>query len=390
MARVSVSAIRTWMTAVLAATMCSYSSAQDLSLLDDGSAVMPLIRPWRMGPPQAELGASAVGLPFFTLGLTSLGNRILPITFLGDNPLVPGRGTTSIPTLVVPLNVVFQDGSGTLDAGPIVTNTLQSPVFSAAAFSAGSTNLGVTQYGDAVQRAQFWAFTSPSGISPDYHVLLAPTLLPSITINVPAASGHISRTASGNLPLGRVDDAFWEPVIFNLLKVIGATADRAVVFLAANIGLYINAPANCCILGYHDSTSGAAVTAQTWMFASWLSPGIFSRFQDVVGLSHEVSEWLNDPFVGSPSLTQVPGVNWVAPYILPGQGGACQINFETGDAVEALNNGVFPIDSNGLTYHLQDSVFIWWFLHTTPSPAVNGMYTMTGVFSTPSTLCGPG
>ena len=72
-----------------------------------------------------------------------------------------------------------------------------------------------------------------------------------------------------------------------------------------------------------------------------------------------MSEWINDPFVAALGINQIPGVNWVAPYLLPGQGGACQVNFETGDAAEALSNGVFAIvGDNGFTYHLQDSVFV--------------------------------
>jgi hypothetical protein len=131
--------------------------------------------------------------------------------------------------------------------------------------------------------------------------------------------------------------------------------------------------------------------AQTWIYASWLSSGIFSTFQDVLGLSHEITEWMNDPFVGALFINQVPGVNWVPPYKLPGQGGLCQVNFETGDAVEALANGSFPIlAANGFTYHLQDATFVWWFLHTTPSPAVNGQYTLKNIFSTAAPLCGPG
>lgn len=378
------------LTVILTVAVVNCALAQDGTLLDDGTTVTAtLIRPWSMGPPQSELGASAVGLPFFTLGLTSLGGKGLPITFVGGNPLL-GSGTTSIPTVIVPLNVVFQDGSGTLDASPLISNILQSPVFNPTQFSAGSTDLGVTQYGDAVQRAQFWILTNPAGVSPNYHVLLTPTVLPAITINVPVGIGHIVHTAVGNIPLGIVDDSFWEPVIFNLLRTIGASADQMPVFVAMNIGLYLGTPSNCCILGYHNSTSGSATTAQTWIFASWLSSGIFSTFQDVVGLSHEVSEWLNDPFVGAMFFNQVPGVNWTPPYVLPGQGGLCQANFETGDAVEALTNGAFPVNTNGFTYHLQDSVFVWWFLHTSPSPAVNGRYTLQGIFSTPSTLCGPG
>src|SRR5436190_4424714 len=316
-------------------------NAQPQADFEDGTSAVILPQRLAPGPPQAELGAAAIGLSFFTSRLPVF-NTTLPITFIGGDPSVPGTGTTTIPTLIVPLRVNFLDGSGFLDATGTVANVIQSPLFTPVDFKAGGTDLGVVQYADAVQRAQFWTYTNPAGVSPNYHVVLdQPLVFPTVTINVPTASGHLVLTRNGT-PFGRVDDAFWEPTIQSLLTAIHATPAQMPIFLAMNIGLYVGTVSNCCILGYHNSTSGPATTAQTWIFASWLSSGIFSTFQDVLGLSHEISEWINDPFVGALTFTQVPGINWVPPYVLPGQGGACQVNFETGDAVEALSNGSIP------------------------------------------------
>jgi hypothetical protein len=103
-------------------------------------------------------------------------------------------------------------------------------------------------------------------------------------------------------------------------------------------------------------------------------------------LSHEVAEWLNDPFVGAFAFGFL---NIVPPAILPGQSGACIINFETGDPLEAPP-AVFTQVINGTTYHLQDEVFLPWYLHTSPSFSVNGWYTLMNSFTSFSTLCGPG
>lgn len=103
-------------------------------------------------------------------------------------------------------------------------------------------------------------------------------------------------------------------------------------------------------------------------------------------LSHEISEWLNDPFVGA---FFVGGINLIPPAILPGTGGACIPNFETGDPLEAPPV-VFTQVTSGATYHLQDEAFLTWYMHTTPSYSVNGFYSYLGTFTTPSTLCGPG
>lgn len=106
---------------------------------------------------------------------------------------------------------------------------------------------------------------------------------------------------------------------------------------------------------------------------------------DVLPLSHEVAEWMNDPFVGGFSF-----LNFIPPAILPGQGGGCIFNFETGDPLEAPLPTQFTQVTNGTTYHLQDEVFLPWYLHSVPSFSVNGWYTLRNTFTTVSSLCGPG
>jgi PA domain len=95
-------------------------------------------------------------------------------------------------------------------------------------------------------------------------------------------------------------------------------------------------------------------------------------------LSHEVAEWLNDPFVGVFTLGANFGINLIPPAVLPGQGGSCIFNFETGDPLEAPP-AVFTKVTNATTYHLQDEVFLTWYLHTTPSFSVNGWYTFQNI-----------
>ena len=131
-----------------------------------------------------------------------------------------------------------------------------------------------------------------------------------------------------------------------------------------------------------------AATAQTWIYAAYTDPGTFVSdvIVDVQDLSHEVAEWLNDPFVGA----LAPGfLNFIPPAVLPGQAGACIVNFEVGDPLEALPVSFTKV-TNGTTYHLQDEVFLPWYLHTTPSFSVNGWYTLQNTFGEVSSLCGPG
>jgi hypothetical protein len=151
---------------------------------------------------------------------------------------------------------------------------------------------------------------------------------------------------------------------------------------------------NCCVLGFHASQSGPIATARTWVYAAYAEPGTLSDpsgagFVDVVGLSHEVAEWLNDPFVGA-----FQGVNWIPPAVLPGQGGACIVNFETGDPLESLPY-TFTKVTNATTYHLQDEVVLPWYLHSTPSFSANGWYAFQNlsavlplVVNSPATIAG--
>lgn len=57
---------------------------------------------------------------------------------------------------------------------------------------------------------------------------------------------------------------------------------------------------NCSVLGFHASQRAPIATAQTWIYAAYTDPGTFrgDAILDVQALSHEVAEWLNDPFVG--------------------------------------------------------------------------------------------
>lgn len=86
---------------------------------------------------------------------------------------------------------------------------------------------------------------------------------------------------------------------------------------------------------------GNNVVLQTFLFADWNDAEIFSvPIQDIHALSHEVAEWLNDPFIN----------NIVPPYQNAEQTG-CDTLMETGD--QLVGNTV-PVTINGFTYHPAD------------------------------------
>jgi hypothetical protein len=187
--------------------------------------------------------------------------------------------------------------------------------------------------------------------------------------------------------IGVVASLFFDTEIKSLIR--GFTSNTLPIFLTDNVFEGFDGTIQtCCVLGYHNSQRPPASTAKTWIYSAHTEPGTFRNnvILDVQPLSHEVSEWLNDPFVGA----LAPGfVNLIPPAVLPGTGGGCIINFETGDPLEAPP-AVFTQVTNGTTYHLQDEVFLPWYLHTSPSFSVNGQYSFQNTFTSFSSLCGPG
>jgi hypothetical protein len=338
------------------------------------------------GPKQAAPNGSGTtdGLAFYTAKYLSLGTKQLPFNIVGTDPSL-GANTTTIPTVLVPLKFVFPVAPTLpLDGTNTVATTENSPIFLTADYTIDGTDLGVTQYGDAVQRGEFWNL---AGFSENYHVLLGtPTVASTVTVDVPAGKGNLFRLRNGQL-LGVVDNGFFDSLLASLIP--SYTATQLPIFLTDEVYLAPNGDIRqCCVLGFHNSQGPPISTAQTFIYTAYTHPGTFRGdvILDIQALSHEVSEWLNDPFVGTPLLG---GINLVAPYVLPNTGGACQINFETGDALENPPS-VFTQTTNGTVYHLQDEAFITYFLHTSPSFSVDGFYSLQGTFTNFSTLCGPG
>ena len=330
---------------------------------------------------------TVAGLAFYTANYTSLGGKQLPFHIVGTDPAL-GANTTTIPTVIVPIKFIFPNaGNPTLDGSNVVTATANSPIFLTADYKAGSVDLGVTQYGDALQRAEFWNLP---GFSPNYHVLLGtPSVAPTVTITVPAGKGNAYALSGGGFQ-GVVDTAYFVNQLNALIP--SYTANELPIFLTDNVFLGTSGLIqNCCILGYHDSQGPPIASAKTWIYAAYTEPAASysddfgNNMSDVMPLSHEVAEWLNDPF-------SFAGVNWVPPAVLPGQG-YCQTIFETGDPLESDPFSVpwtFTKVTNGTVYNLQDEVTLPWYLHTTPSFSVNGWYTFQNLsFTVPLVINAP-
>jgi hypothetical protein len=260
------------------------------------------------------------------------------------------------------------------------------------------------QLEDATMRAQF----NQTGAS-SYHVRLHPNVMDPVTINVPQNQGTLLQSGRGVI-FAAVNIGWWAAQI----QQLETSADPTHLPVYLTDSVLLSGSFGCCVIGFHgtkatgtrkgNGQSSGNTKMQTFAWASWVRPGIYTRpsggtnwaLQDIHALSHEIAEWGDDPFVN----------NLVEPWLTPTapQYGCTDI-LETGDPVVAIgfsqgtnttdqtpNPWTSPADHNPSisydgTYHPEDEVFLPWFMRTAPndvseptqSPSTNvGRYTLMG------------
>lgn len=347
---------------------------------------------------------SATTIPYFRSQFTDPTNgSTYPYTMVGTDPAGANVSTT-IPTAIIPFRLTFSasvdPNFSTLDGTTKVALTVTSPVFQnsdvgAAAnatasapppFAAGrvvNEPSDVTQLGDAIYRAQ-WGKTG-SG----YHVLLGqPTVLPTQSFTVPANLGLIVIGSRSHSHIGLLDSGWFSNRLNESINKLHIDPGTLAIILVYNTFLYDgNDLGNCCILGYHGASTSlngnGRQQVQTYMFASYSDQGIFaanpgdaeSFIADIHGLSHEVQEWYDDPFVN----------NIVNPWLTPtAPQYGCTAYLETGDPVVGYG---FKITLNGTTYHPEDEAQFSWFAREIPSRAAAGYYTYLNNFPNAASGC---
>lgn len=302
-------------------------------------------------PPRYLENLAAPATPTITHWTGSLSAGGSSFTMVGTDPATT-NSTTTVTAFVIPVRIVISptptgifDPAHVLPNGrSVIQNTMLSPIFNSGIdFVQGGVDLGNTQYIDAYQRGNFW---SDVLVNQNYHVLLNPVLLPEATISAP--TGKIGTEFGATVALVDINsfDAKLQQIISGNTQI---TPNSFVIALTYNTYL---TSGGCCIGGYH-SAFGSAASPQTYSHFTYIDKvGVFA--QDVSALSHEVGEWMDDPFVSN-----------------PGCGGA----LENGDPLEGLpNSGAVPYTLNGFTYNLQDLVFLQYFGQS-PSTSVNGWFS---------------
>lgn len=352
------------------------------------------------GPGVSNFSATANTIPYFRSSFTDPTNGVTyPYTMVGTDP-AQGEVTTTIPTVIIPLRFTFaasvDPNFHTLDGTDRVADTVASPVFQdadigAAANATASTPPSgvapvnarpvnepgdVTQVGDAIYRAQ-WGQTGTG-----YHVRLGqPTVLPTVSFNVPQNQGLIVIGSRSHAHIGLMDIQWFSTRLNNTLQSLHISSTVLPIFLVNNTFLYISSVGNCCVLGYHGATSSlngnGKQQVNTYMFASYSDPGIFGKnagdaisyISDIHGLSHEVQEWYDDPFVN----------NAIQPWLTPtAPQYGCTGDLETGDPVVGYG---FTVNLNGKDYHPEDEVHYSWFAREAPSRAASGYFTYLNNFA---------
>jgi len=307
-----------------------------------------------------------VSVPHFT-GSFEFQGKTFPFTVVGQ---APQKGqTTHIATKIIPISLFFE-GYADEQGNPIVLDIssrmpaiLNSPNFRPAAYGA----TGYTQFADAVQRAQFFRV-----MAQDWHTLLdAPSVSQTVNIEVPRGSATVYRMRSSGAIFAVVDEGFFISQLNTIIQFEELDVTALPIAVTPNIFLAPKADIRrCCVLGFHTSfdagESENQQLVQTFVWASWIDPGIFGgTVADVTAISHEISEWVNDPF----------SRNLVPAWQFPNSGTACQNDLETGDPMSAFPHAGFPVNIDGVTYHPQNETLLQWFQRKTPSDAIDGAYS---------------
>jgi hypothetical protein len=315
--------------------------------------------------PRAPISA----LPQWNGGFRDKTRAKITFTMVGPNP-AKSNATTTIPVVVIPVKMVFGANNGNTTFDPkahlvgstgksILQLTLASPVFKAnVQYIQGGVNLGKTQYIDAFQRGNFWQSVKTNS---NYHVVLgSPTVLPMQTITVSARDGELITDGTGTFAMMDIN-AFDSKLQGFMTQFAAVNPGVLPIFLTYNT--YLDQGVNvatCCIGGYH-SANGPQPGGQTYAYATFVDePGAFA--QDISALSHEIGEWMDDPFADNV-------VN-----CSDNTGGA----LEVGDPLEGdANYGSYPYSVGGYTYNLQSLVFMpYWGASTKTS--VNHWFSFQG------------
>ncbi len=338
-------------------------------------------------------------IPLWNYSTVAQDGKTYTGSMVGRSPFAHGHRVTTVPTYLIPVIFTFQDSGDVFDptvydgCAPanesVISLIKNSPLIGTPNFTLNGVNVGVAQYLDAFQRANFWAKV---GGTP-YHTTFStnPTVLPAISVSVPAAHGTTVSYLNfgGCQDTGTMDQTWWnslvQTTIMPQLAAEGVGPANFPQFIFDSVAEYLNGtPSQCCALGYHDSYTNNGVF-QSYSVNEYDTSGAFGG--DTSVMSHEIAEWMDDP----------TGANAVPAWGAEGQvtAGHCQNNLEVGDPLSPnYPTPTAPIyvtnTSIGVQYTLQELAFYSWFLGSKPSLGAGGLYSDNGTFKGYAKACPSG
>jgi hypothetical protein len=321
-------------------------------------------------PGQVQRGDTTI--PWWQ-GSFASGGATFTYRMVGTDPAA-GSAATTVPVVLVPLRLVF-DGDGTvIEDGAMAGDLVSSPLFQPT-----RTRTAFTQYPDAVQRESLWDTVSTR--APGYHVLLGqPQVLAVQTLHVPADKG-VARYY-GDRPFGLVQDPWFHDHLIQLMDALQIPSTSLPIFVAENATVVVEkhdvtscfdrpcesyvADHGVQVVGEPGSTGPHPV--HTFIYAQYPDfgnepPSGFPPNTDfgTEPLSHELVEWMADPFIDNLVPPWKSQVNPRYP---------CSNLLEVSDPVE--NVGFFLPGAPG--YLLDDAAYFPWFSREQPSSAWGGLY----------------
>jgi len=320
-------------------------------------------------------------LPYFSSWfITGSRNSIYPYSMVGGSP--SAGGTTSVNTQLIPLiSVLLYNGSEVAVYDPTVANdpegddvslVAQSPLFDASTTYPGPPPQ-TGQFDDTLMRTTFRATAAAN-----WHTQLVPTSSGIVWIQfLEYFNGDWTDACDS---MGNCIPVFNIDTISNnfafILSVEAPANTTAPIIVTDYLTAFDPSSGGCCILGYHTVQPGIQDPSGmlVWGWGTFIAHDAYNLFgpccSDISTFSHELSELINDPFVGFGGTPVSP---WVSGGLTLAQG-----NLEVGDIIEDMN----PIDSiyqvtlnttgGPYTYNEQNEGTLEWFVRT---PFNGGIYS---------------
>jgi len=360
------------------------SGPTDIDLMDGTAA---LIRESRQNAVTIQPSQVQGTVPYWSDTFTYQG-LVYTYRMVGTDPKL-GSKTTVVPTVIIPLRFVFPDGqvfdasTDLVDGQTAIQGILNSPIFKNYNFVSSGKNIGNTQYGDAFQRANFW--DSVSGKAKNYHVLLGqPSVLPTQTIVVPDGLGHYETDFSTGLQFPVIDRSFLASQTTAILIAAQVVPTQLPIMVWGSV-------VAGSTFAWHGAIGINGGPLQSYIGTSYQSQAFQAGSSpDIYSLSHEVIEWLDDPFINN----YTPG--WNQTFLSESKQCDSRYSFdllESADPVENVTESVVALPGGPFSYHVTEGMFIDFYTRSNHSRSVSGQYSFFeigeqyGLQTGPSTPC---